>query len=74
MKIVLTNDDGIDAPGLGALTKAVAGWGESVTVAPTFVQSGVGHQVTTKSPIVVVELEERTLVEEARLETMRLVA
>jgi 5'-nucleotidase len=58
MKIVLTNDDGIDAPGLGALAKAVEGWGESVTVAPAFVQSGVGHQVTTKSPIVVVELEQ----------------
>jgi 5'-nucleotidase len=34
----------------------VAGWGESITVAPASVQSGVGHQVTTKAPIEVVEL------------------
>lgn len=58
MKIVLTNDDGIHAPGLAALERSVRDWGECVTVAPADVQSGVGHQVTTKLPIEVVQLSE----------------
>lgn len=52
MKIVLTNDDGIDAPGLEALRQALAGNGASiVVVAPRDPQSGVGHRVTTHTPI-----------------------
>ena len=43
MKILLTNDDGIDAPGLAALEAAVA-WlgGEAVVVAPAEPHSGCG--------------------------------
>ncbi|MGF1478009.1 MAG: 5'/3'-nucleotidase SurE [Cyanophyceae cyanobacterium] len=48
MTIVLTNDDGIDAPGIRALQKAV---GESIIVAPKHHLSGCGHQVTTAQPI-----------------------
>lgn len=59
MKIVLTNDDGIHAPGLAALERAVQDFGKCVTVAPADVQSGVGHQVTTKLPIEVVQLSQR---------------
>jgi 5'-nucleotidase len=58
LKIVLTNDDGIHAPGLAALEKAVADWGECITVAPADVQSGVGHQVTTNLPIEVVRVSQ----------------
>src|SRR5438067_4666879 len=46
MKFLLTNDDGIDAAGLGALVNAVAAFGESVVVAPADAQSGVSHRVT----------------------------
>lgn len=55
MKILLTNDDGIDAPGLEALEAAVA-WlgGETVVVAPAEPHSGCGHRVTTDRPLRVV--------------------
>jgi len=54
MKILLTNDDGIDAPGLEALAKAArALGGESVIVAPAEPHSGCGHRVTTGRPILV---------------------
>ena len=51
MKLLLTNDDGIDAPGLAVLERTVRDWGEVVVVAPTEVQSGVGHKLTTDRPI-----------------------
>ena len=57
MRILLTNDDGIDAPGLAALERAVAGLGGSpVVVAPLEPHSGCGHRVTTDRPLRVVEL------------------
>jgi 5'-nucleotidase len=55
MTIILTNDDGIDAPGMGALLAAVQQMGqwEVIIAAPRDPQSGCGHQVTTGQPIVV---------------------
>lgn len=49
MTLILTNDDGIDAPGIRALHKAMNGKG--VIVAPKDHLSGCGHQVTTTRPI-----------------------
>jgi 5'-nucleotidase len=49
VKIVLTNDDGIDAPGLAALAEVLAGKGQLTIVAPAVAQSGIGHRVTTRS-------------------------
>ncbi len=49
MTLILTNDDGVDAPGIRALHKAVNGKG--VIVAPKDHLSGCGHQVTTTRPI-----------------------
>ncbi len=49
MTLILTNDDGINAPGIRALQKAVNGKG--VIVAPKDHLSGCGHQVTTTRPI-----------------------
>ncbi|MGK7875887.1 MAG: 5'/3'-nucleotidase SurE [Xenococcaceae cyanobacterium] len=49
MTLILTNDDGIDAPGIRALQQAVDGKG--VIVAPKNHLSGCGHQVTTHQPI-----------------------
>jgi 5'-nucleotidase len=51
MKLLLTNDDGIDADGLHALLNAVRGLGEPVVVAPAGPQSGVSHAVTTDGPV-----------------------
>lgn len=53
MKILLTNDDGIDAPGLEALAAAaLALGGEVVIAAPAEPHSGCGHRVTTGRPLV----------------------
>jgi 5'-nucleotidase len=49
--IVLTNDDGIDAPGLDALVQCVRPLGETLVVAPQHAQSGVAHRVTNRDPI-----------------------
>lgn len=57
MKLLLTNDDGIDAPGLEVLWRAVRDWCDAVVVAPAEVKSGVGHQVTTDRPIPVERLD-----------------
>jgi 5'-nucleotidase len=46
MKILVTNDDGIDAPGLWALASELAGVGEVVVFAPTCEQSGIGTGIT----------------------------
>ncbi|NEQ22988.1 MAG: 5'/3'-nucleotidase SurE [Microcoleus sp. SIO2G3] len=49
MTLILTNDDGIDAPGIRSLLKAVNGKG--IIVAPQLEWSGCGHRVTTTKPI-----------------------
>jgi 5'-nucleotidase len=46
MKLLLTNDDGIDAAGLQALVDAARTLGDPVVVAPAGPQSGVSHRVT----------------------------
>jgi 5'-nucleotidase len=51
MKLLLTNDDGIDAEGLQALIEAARGIGDAVVVAPAGPQSGCSHTVTTGKPV-----------------------
>ncbi len=49
---VITNDDGIDAPGIRSLLNAVHQMNlEAIVVAPQSQFSGCGHQVTTTQPI-----------------------
>ena len=57
LKIVITNDDGIAAPGLEALVRCVRRLGELVIVAPQHPQSGIAHRATTGEPIRINELE-----------------
>ncbi len=56
MTLILTNDDGVDAPGIAAL-KAIVDKAiphdDSIIVAPSGQLSGCGHQVTTNRPILV---------------------
>lgn len=63
MRILITNDDGISAPGLAVLeqiAQAVAGPdGEVWTVAPAFEQSGVGHCISYTRPFMLSQLSER---------------
>lgn len=51
MRILLTNDDGIGAPGLRALLLAARGLGEVHVVAPSKVRSACGHSVTFHRPL-----------------------
>ena len=46
MNILVTNDDGIDSPGLWALAEAMSRVGETMIVAPDKQQSGVGTSVS----------------------------
>jgi 5'-nucleotidase len=50
-RILVTNDDGITAPGLHALCVALAELGEVTIVAPDAEQSAVGHAITTMTPL-----------------------
>lgn len=52
MKILVTNDDGIHAPGLAALAEALTALGDVLVVAPAAEQSGVGLSITYLHPIV----------------------
>jgi 5'-nucleotidase len=56
--ILLTNDDGIYAPGLIALERQLEQLGEVYVVAPATEQSGVGHSITYLRPLIVKELFE----------------
>ncbi len=49
--ILLTNDDGIQAPGLRKLIEFVKPLGDIVVVAPDKPQSGMGHAITITSPL-----------------------
>jgi 5'-nucleotidase len=51
LKIVLTNDDGIEAPGLQMLYNRLKDSGQVVIVAPQQAQSGIAHRITTRTPI-----------------------
>lgn len=63
MRILITNDDGIAAPGLKvlqAIAEELAGPdGEVWTVAPAFEQSGVGHCISYTHPTLVAQMGER---------------
>jgi len=49
--ILVTNDDGVTAPGIKALTEAVKDLGKVVVVAPDKPQSGMGHAITIGHPL-----------------------
>ena len=57
--VLVTNDDGINAPGLAALAEALAPLGDVYVVAPEREQSTVGHALTLHRPLRVDRLAER---------------
>ena len=63
MRILITNDDGINAPGLKVLhdiaTEIAGPRGEVWTVAPAFEQSGVAHKISFTHPMMIAQLGER---------------
>ena len=56
MQILLSNDDGIYAPGLVALERKLARIGDVCVVAPATEQSGSGHSITFLSPLIAKEV------------------
>ncbi len=51
-RILVTNDDGINAPGLKVLEKVAKSLAKEVwTVAPETEQSGAGHSLTLTQPL-----------------------
>jgi 5'-nucleotidase len=56
MRILLTNDDGVYAPGLRAMRNALRKLGDVTVVGPATEQSGVGHSITLLTPLVVQEI------------------
>ncbi|MEV8465328.1 5'/3'-nucleotidase SurE [Fluviibacterium sp. DFM31] len=63
MRILVTNDDGINAPGLQvleAIAAEIAGpQGEVWVVAPAFEQSGVGHKISYTHPTMIAQMGPR---------------
>lgn len=63
MRILLTNDDGINAPGLAVLERIAAELagpgGEVWVVAPAFEQSGVAHKISYTHPMMLAKLGPR---------------
>lgn len=57
--ILVTNDDGVTAPGLSALVASLEAVGEVWVYAPDRNQSGVGHGISLGRPLRVHELRER---------------
>jgi len=58
MHIMVTNDDGIHAPGIRALAEAMRELGQVTVVAPDRERSAAGHSLTLHSPLRVFELHE----------------
>lgn len=51
MRILLSNDDGIFAPGLSVLAESLKDLGDVLIVAPDTERSAVGHAITLSDPI-----------------------
>jgi 5'-nucleotidase len=56
VRILLTNDDGVYAPGLRALRSELKKLGEVTVVAPATEQSAAGHSITLLTPLLVQEV------------------
>ena len=60
MRILITNDDGIHAPGIAILARVAARYGEVWIVAPDTERSGSSHAITLYRPLRLREAGERT--------------
>ncbi len=65
LRFLLTNDDGIEAPGLAALEAALPRESESIVIAPTSERSACSHQVTTSSPFRARAVDDRRIAVDA---------
>ena len=51
MRILISNDDGVNAPGLAALYSALAGYAECSVIAPDQDKSGASSSLTLDRPL-----------------------
>lgn len=58
MRILVSNDDGVHAPGIKALAKSLSRIAEVVIVAPLEERSSTGHGLSLHAPLRLVEIEE----------------
>lgn len=63
--ILITNDDGVTAPGIRALVNAMKPLGDLIVVAPDKPQSGMGHAITINSMLRAYEIKQDGLKEYA---------
>lgn len=56
MRLLLTNDDGIDSPGLRAIVEALSEKHEIWVVAPDSERSAMSHYISVKNPVIVREV------------------
>lgn len=61
MTILLCNDDGVHAPGLEALCRALDGKSDFVVIAPDRDKSGVSNSLTLHRPLQVIPISERRM-------------
>lgn len=59
MRILISNDDGVHAPGIAALAKALTPFAEVWTVAPDRDRSGASNSLTLKHPMRVRQIDAR---------------
>lgn len=57
--ILVTNDDGVHAPGIEALTEVAVEFGEVVKIAPDKPQSGMGHAITINSTLRIEQIKSK---------------
>ncbi len=57
MRILVSNDDGIDSAGIDSLVTALKKIAEVTVVAPHKEQSAVGHAITMQTPLRVFEFQ-----------------
>lgn len=58
IRILISNDDGVNGEGLDVLAKVMQNFGEVIVVAPDRERSGHGHSITTKTPLRAKKLSE----------------
>ena len=59
IRILVTNDDGINAEGIAALEKALLELGDVYVVAPATEMSGAAHSLTLARPLRIRQIDER---------------
>ena len=58
MRVLVSNDDGVDAPGIRILAQRLMVFGEVITVAPDRDRSGASNSLTLDQPIRVTQLDD----------------